>query len=415
MPWHARARWLFAATFALLSFATVQAENWPGWRGPRDDGTSAEKDVPIKWSATENVLWKTPLPAPGNSTPIVWDDRIFVTQANKDGTERGLLCFDRIKGEKLWEKYIPFEQKEQTHGDNDHAAASPVTDGQTVYAWLGSAGVFAWSVEGEEKWRRDLGTFTHIWGFASSPIIYQDLLILNCGPGQRAFVTALNRKTGETVWQIEGITGKAQQFVGTWSSPRIVQHEGQELLLISHPHDLVAYTPRDGKEVWRCNGLYDLVYTSPIVSEGVAVAMSGYHGRALAVKMGGTGDITEKQRLWLSPEQRGEPQRIGSGIIVDGSIYMVEEPGMAQKIDLISGKKLWEKTRLGTSTWSSLVFADGRFYNVDRKGTTYVFAPGETFELLAENRLNERTQASVVVSHGHIFIRTYNNLWCIGK
>lgn len=397
----------------LLTPSLVRAENWPAWRGPRADGTSSEKNVPLKWSTTENIKWKVPLPAPGNSTPIVWENKIFLTQALEKGARRTVMCLDRSNGRTLWTKEVPGRADEPTHETNPQSSSSPVTDGQAVYAWQGSSGVVAYDLDGKELWKRDLGTFTHIWGYGSSPILYGDLLILNCGPGERAFVVALNKKTGEQVWQMAGVTGKADQFLGSWSSPYLARHQDRDLLLIGQPHALVGYDPAKGTELWRCRGLTDLVYSTTIVSEGVAVSMSGYHGRAMAVKLGGEGDVTETNRLWLTPEGTKEQQRIGSGVIVDGHIYMVNEPGV-ECIKLTTGESLWKK-RLGTRNWTSLVLVEGKLMFLDGQGNTHLFAAKPVFEELGENKLNETTNGSHAISKGNVFIRTYQHLWCVGK
>src|SRR5581483_8700223 len=173
----------------LGSASLAQAENWPGWRGPRGDGTSAEKNLPTSWSTQENVRWKVKLPGPGNASPIVWGNRIFLTQSlDKQGTQRAVLCFDRADGKLLWQQAIPFKGEEPTHETNPYCAATPVTDGERVIASHGSAGVVCYDFEGKQLWHRDLGLFLQIWGNAASPILYGDLVILNCGPGERTFL-----------------------------------------------------------------------------------------------------------------------------------------------------------------------------------------------------------------------------------
>lgn len=408
-------RWTLAISCcSILSVAAAaSAEDWSTWRGPRHDGTSAETGVPVQWSATENVRWKTPLPARGNSTPVIVGDHIYLTQATDGGKTRGVHCFDRLTGELVWAASTERDLDEPTHEGNPYCSSSVAVDAEAVYAWYGSAGVYAYSHDGETLWQRDLGPFTHIWGNASTPVVVGNLLILNCGPGERAFVVALDKATGETVWQADGVTGKKDAFLGSWSSPRLVEDAGRQLVLVAHPHALVAYDPPTGDVVWTCEGLTDLVYTTPIVGQGVACAMSGYTGKALAVRLGGTGNVTSERRLWITPDGKKEDQRIGSGIIHDGHIYMVNEPGFAQCIKLETGESLWRE-RVCATTWSSLVMADGRLYILDKAGTTTVFAAQPKLEVLAKNELGEPTNSSIAVSGGHLFIRTDQHLWCIG-
>jgi outer membrane protein assembly factor BamB len=404
----------------LAGASQVQAENWPCWRGPRGDGTSLETNLLTEWSATKNVRWKAKLPGPGNSSPIVWGDKIFLTQSlDKKGTERAVLCFARADGKPLWQKSISFKGEEPTHETNPYCAATPVTDGERVIASHGSAGVVCYDFEGKLLWQRDLGPFIHIWGNAASPILYGDLVILNCGPGERTFLLAMDKKTGKDVWKVEESGGKSGQhgdndWVGSWSTPRLVAVGDQHQLVMSWPSTLKAYNPLTGDLLWSCGGLTALAYTSPLATSEVVVAMSGYHGAALAVKTGGKGDVTRSHRLWHATEKN--PQRIGSGIILGDYIYMINAgPGSVQCLDLKTGKDLWQGRRLGTAFWGSLVLAEGKFYATDQEGDTYVFAAKPTFEQLSRNRLGEHTNASLAISDGAIFLRTDDHLWCIGR
>jgi outer membrane protein assembly factor BamB len=413
----------------LLSLALVAgcalpaaAENWPGWRGPRGDGTGAEKNLPTSWSPRENVRWKVKLPGPGNSSPVVWGDRVFITQSlDRDGAERAVMCFDRKKGELLWKKSVPYpaKDKEPTHGTNPYCAATPVTDGERVVASHGSAGVVCYDLKGKQLWHKDLGKFIHIWGTAASPVLHGELVILNCGPGPRTFLVALNKKTGEEVWRHEEPGGKSglkkgETWVGSWSTPPVIKVKGEEQLLMSWPNALKAHELKKGKVVWSCKGLTNLVYTSPVVGKDVVVAMSGFHGAALAVKPGGEGDVTAN-RLWH--HAKPNPQRIGSGIIVGEHLYMAnaDGPGTLQCIEVKTGKDLWagEDHKLGAAGWGSLVLADGNFYVTDQRGTTHVFAAKAKFTPVSRNKLGEACNATPAISHGDVFIRTYKHLWCI--
>jgi outer membrane protein assembly factor BamB len=408
------------ALLLLVWPTAAAAENWPSWRGPRGDGTSIETGLPTTWSAKENVRWKVKLPGPGNSSPIVWGNRILVTQAlDKKGTERAVLCFDRSDGKLLWQKSIPFKDEEPTHATNPYCAATPVTDGERVIASHGSAGVVCYNFEGRQLWHRDLSKFIHIWGTAASPILYGDLVILNCGPGERTFLLAMDKKTGNDVWKIEEPGGKSgskgnSEWIGSWSTPRIINAHGEDQLIMTWPNAVKAYDPKTGKVLWTCKGLTPLVYTSPVVTPDVVVAMSGFHGAALAVKTGGKGDVTDALRLWHHSKKN--PQRIGSGIIVGDYMYMANaDPGTVQCIEFKTGTDLWDGRRLGGPFWASLVCADGKLYATDQQGDTYVFAAKPQFEQLAKNSLGEHTNASLAMSNGDIFVRTYQHLWCVGS
>jgi outer membrane protein assembly factor BamB len=333
--------------------------------------------------------------------------------------ERAVLCFDRLDGKLLWQKSIPFKGTEPTHATNPYCAASPVTDGERVIASHGSAGVVCYDFNGKQLWHRDLGSFIHIWGTAASPILYGDLIILNCGPGERTFLLAMDKRTGRDVWKVEEAGGKSGQkgdneWIGSWSTPQIITVQGQDQLIMAWPNTLKAYEPESGRLIWTCGGLTRLVYTSPLVTPEIVVAMSGFHGSAMAVRTGGKGDVTQTHRLWH--HTKPNPQRIGSGMIVGDYLYMINAgPGTVQCIDLKTGTDVWNGKRLGTAFWGSPVLADGNFYATDQEGDTYVFAAKPDFKQLARNQLGEHTNASVAISEGAIFIRTDKHLWCIGS
>jgi outer membrane protein assembly factor BamB len=410
-------------TVLLLAVASLRADNWPAWRGPNADGHCAERDLPLKWSAEENVLWKVDLPDKGNSTPIIWGDRIFLTQATDKGHKRSLMCFNRKDGSLAWEKAVQYKDDEPTHADNPYCSASPVTDGERVVVSHGSAGVYCYDLKGEELWHRDLGKCHHIWGNAASPIIYENLVILNFGPGERTFLIAMDKKSGDEVWKVDMPGGKLgdkgqAEWQGSWSTPVIAKIKGQDQLIMTWPGEVKAYDPKKGTELWSCKGLEKdkgpdkLVYASPLVTDDAIVAMAGYGGAWIGVKPGGSGDVTETHRLWRNPSAQ---QRIGTGVVVGEHIYMVDEPGTAQCIELKTGKTLWNQ-KLGSTVWGSLVLSEDKLYVTSIEGDTFVFAAKpEKFEQLAKNPLGEKTLSSIAASDRRLYIRTYKHLWCIGK
>ena len=405
-------------TLILLAVAAAStfAGDWPAWRGPHGTGVADEEDVPLTWSAEKNVAWKSALPGPGNSTPIVVGERIFVTcPSGAEGKLRSLLCYNRADGKLRWAKTVRYGKPEQSHKTNPQCSSSPVCDGEHVIAWYGSAGIYCYDLEGNELWNKDLGEFDHIWGYASSPVIYKNLVILNAGPGVRTFLIALDKKTGEQVWRRtlpDATSKKADEFRGSWSTPVLFQQDGRDMMALSMPKRLVAFDPETGDTVWTASGLSLLAYTSTLVGDGVVVGMSGYHGPAIAAKTGGTGDVTETHRLWRHGEKN--PQRVGSGVIVDGHIYILNENGVAWCLDLDSGEKKWEKRLDGAKAWSSMSAIDGRLYALNQDGTTFVLEVNpEDCAVLAENHLDELTRGSHAFSDGQVFVRTYKHLWCI--
>jgi outer membrane protein assembly factor BamB len=400
----------------------VFADNWPAWRGADGMGHSKEKDLPVKWSATENVKWKIDLPGPCNSTPIVWGDKVFLTQATEKGQKRSLMCLARKDGNVLWTKTVEYKGKEITHATNPYCSASPVTDGERVVVSYGSAGLFCYDFRGELLWQRDLGECQHIWGNAASPVIHGDLVILNFGPGERTFLLAVNKKDGKDVWKVEEAGGKRggeelSTWIGSWSTPVVAKIDGHDELIMTWPGVVKAYDPKDGKVLWSCKGLEKdsfadrLVYTSPLVTREVVVAMAGFMGPYLAVKPGGKGDVTETHRLWRETKA---PQRVGSGVLVGDHVYIVNEPGTAQCIEWKTGKTLWTE-RVGAKSWGSMVHADGKLYLLNQEGETIVLEASPTFKVVSRNALKEHSNSSIAVSDGDLFIRTDKHLWCIGR
>ncbi len=412
-----------AAAFCVFATST-RAENWPAWRGAAGDGISAETKLPLKWSASENVKWSVPLPERGNSTPIVWGDRVFITQ--NVGDRRTVICFDRKNGQQLWQEGPTGSASEKSHPTNPYCSASPVTDGERVIAWFGSAGLWCWDVEGKEQWHLDLGVQDHEWGYAGSPVIEGDLCFLNFGPGERTFLIAVEKKTGKKVWQVnpppthpgertDNFAGKGG-VIGSWSTPVIVSMGDRKELVMTWPETIVAYDPKSGKELWSCGGMNPLLYTSPMVGDGLVVGSGGYGGSTVAVKAGGSGDMTAK-RLWQKVRDK---QRIGSGVIKDGYLYVLNTPGTAQCIDLKNGETKWEERLVGPSgrseSWSGLVLSGDRVYAPNQASDCTVFKASPTFEKLAVNSLSDGlTNSSIAISDGDLFIRTHKHLWCIGE
>ena len=415
-----------ALLVSLTFSASIQADNWPAWRGPTGQGFCEEKNVPLRWSDKDKVKWKVQLANPGNSTPVIWGDKIFLTQANKDGSVRSLLCLARADGKVLWQKDVEYADKEKNWGGISWTNASAATDGERVVACFASAGLYCYDLDGKELWKRtDLGKWEHKFGNGASPVIYGDLVIQWCGPnegkgGGRNFLLAVEKKNGKTVWEHD------EKF-GSWGTPLITKVDGKDQLLLGTSDDvkgapdertghLKGLDPKSGKELWSSRGLNSFVYTSPLYGNGIAVGMSGYGGSAMAVKLGGTGDIT-KDRLWLHPKPAS--QRVGSGMIVGEHVFMIDENGVPHCYELKTGNDLWkDEAREGKSlTWGSMVHAEGRLYVLMRNAQTLVLAANPKYELLATNSLasGEQTNSSLAISNGDIFIRTFRNLYCIGE
>jgi outer membrane protein assembly factor BamB len=347
-------------------------------------------------------------------------DRVFVTCAEDQGKKRGLSCFNRADGSLRYARVVDFGKVMPTHETNPYCASTPVTDGQRVVVWHGSAGLYCYDIDGNELWKRDLGEFRHQWGYASSPIIYKGRVIQNCAPGEKAFMAAFDLATGRDLWRVDEPTeGNGQKRadgapMGTWSTPLVIQQDGQDQIVCFQPNRVVAYQPDDGKILWQFrvqNEKGDLAYSSPIIGEGLCLALGGYSGGATAFKLGGSGDLTESNLLWYKPRN---PQSIGTGILVDGYAYIPDAgPGTIRCLEAKTGDLKWTERSAGTS-WGSIILAEGKAYVTNQNGATVVFRPNpEKFELVARNELGEHCNATPALSNGQIFIRTYEHLFCI--
>jgi outer membrane protein assembly factor BamB len=399
------------AAIPAMAALTLGAADWPAWRG--DGAGNAAGPAPVaRWSKTENVLWRTPLPVPGNSTPVVWGDTVYATQAKKGG-HRLVMAFDRATGKLKWEAGVSGAADDPTHSTNPYASASPAVDADVVVAWFGSAGVVALDKAGKQLWKADLGAQRHTWGYAASPVIHRDRVVVHFGPGSRSFLASLDQKTGREVWRKEFTAGKGSAFAnwspedmwGSWSTPLVA---GQELIL-TVPGKVMAFDPATGKELWSADGLGDLVYPSAVYGEGTILAASGFGGPTMAVKPGG-------ERLWRHEKGRN---LIGSGVIAGGHAYIVDQIGVAHCLKLDSGETVWSQRLQGdgedNGVWASPVLHGGKVYIMNKSGRVFVFAAAPKYESYGVHSVGEATNSSVVLVDGVIYLRTHEALWAIGE
>lgn len=407
-----------AALLVLHCSTSLLADNWPAWRGEDGTGIATDAKTPVSWSATENVRWKVPLPEPCNSTPIIWDSHVFLTQGLDGGKRRALVALSRKTGETLWQREVDCSVEETTHRQNPPCSASAVTDGKVVYAQFGSSGVVAYDFAGNQLWHRDLGPVLHRWGNGSSPVIYKHLLIVFHGPGEPSILLGLDRKTGRTVWKSEEV-GINSNIFGSWSTPLVVKASGRDELVMPLPGAKIggpgwfkAYDPATGDVLWQCDGLGNEVYAMPIIARGgsVVVGISGHNGPTMAVRAGGKGNVTASHRLWRT--EMKTPQRIGSGIIHDDLLYIADATGIMECVDLKSGNVIW-KERLGGNLWGSVLLVGEKLYVSNLEGDTYIVRAGREFKLLAKNSIGEPTYAALAPSGDELFLRTHKHLYCI--
>lgn len=409
---------------SLLTLLTHSAfgENWTAWRGDAaGSGITPATDLPVSWSKDKNIRWRIPLPEAGNSTPIVFGGKIFVTQAETATHWRGLLCFDDKDGKLRWKQGVTYNDEERTHRTNPYCSASPTTDGQVVIAAYGSAGIAAYSLDGTPLWHRDLGKIDHTWGNSSSPVLHGDLCLHYHGPGDGAFLIALNKTTGETVWQwneskwqpgerTDGFKGQGEGVIGSFSTPILIEKGGRQQLIMSFPMEMKAFEPTTGELLWTCSGLNPLVYTSPVFADGVALAFGGYRGNTVAVKVDGSGDVTASHRLWHQEQHNGG---IGTGVIKDGHYYYHDSGGIVCCLNIQTGKTLWKERLPGAGkSWGSFLLSGDLIYTLSQAGDTVVFRPHtDKLDFVSQADVGEHTNSSLVPIKGGFLIRTHSALW----
>jgi outer membrane protein assembly factor BamB len=391
---------------------------WPRWRGPSGQGLVEGTGYPDAWSDTQNVLWKVETPGRGNSSPIIWGDRIFLTTARESGVwpvnsqKRSILCLRRQDGKLLWETFAPDGPSERAHSKNGLASATPATDGERVYAYLGNQGLVAVDFNGKIVWHRSLGEEANYHGVAGSPLLYKDRVILfqdQGGPAQ-SFVAAFDTRTGKTAWWTS-----RQESVG-WGTPVAIRAGDRDEIIVSSSQRVYAYHPDTGKELWRADGNLFEVIPTPVAGQGLLFASSGRAGPTLAIRPGGAGDVTRTHIAWETP--RGSPF-IPSTLLDGDYLYMVNDmTSIATCLQARTGKPVWQG-RLGEahreSFSASPVVVEGKIYFTNDEGETFVLKAGPEFQVLRVNRLNARTLASPALADGRWYFRTDRHLLAIGS
>lgn len=408
----------------LLATHAHAGENWPRWRGPRNDGTSTETNLPAQWSATQNIKWRVELPGPAPSTPIVWNDRIFLTSAEEKVLV--LLCLD-ANGKTLWKKTLG-EGNYEIRGDESNAASpSPSTDGQHVWVKLGTGLLACFDFSGNEVWRVDLHArykpFNMYHGMSSSPLLEGDRLYLQLLHTDAQLVLALDKTTGKEIWKHERESDASMESLHSYATPFLYRFEGQEFLIIHGSDIITAHDLKDGRELWRSGGLNSgLVYNpfyrfvaSPVASAGLVIAPSAKNGPVLAINPeGAKGDITNNKAQFHWKLSENTPD-VPSPLIHDGLVYLCRENGVLLCIDAKTGAQYYMERTHNMRHRASPVYAEGKIYLLASDGTATVVKAGKKFEVLATNSIPERASSSLAIANGVIYLRTFNALYAIAK
>lgn len=410
-------QWLLALILC-AAVESARAADWPQFRGPGGLGVSAESGLPTQWDNSHGLVWKIDLDGAGSSSPIVVGDKVLLTYFTAPGEAdmaRHLICVDRATGNKLWDKAVPCAEREDSWRgmlrEHGYTSSTPASDGTNVYVFYGKVGALAYDLNGNELWRRNLGTGSDNrgWGSASSPVLYKDTVIINAGT-EGGVIVALNKKDGKDVWRAE-----AESARGTWGTPTLVDLPGgKQELVLGVPFEVWGLNPENGKLRWYAEAISaEAMCTSVVAHEGVVYVTGGRQGGSAAIKAGGSGDVTKTHVVWKSSKS----SYVTSPVYKDGYLYWVSDRGTAVCLNAKTGETVYEKRLDGASKlYASLTAADGKLYAVSRFNGTFVIDGKPEFSVISHNELTDETDfnASPAVSNGRLFLRSNKALYCLG-
>lgn len=410
----------------LLASATILvtlmlAENWPQWRGPRLNGTSIERELPVKWSHTDNVAWTLPLPARSGSTPIIWKDHVFLNVATEG--KIFLWAVSRKTGEILWRKHL--SDGDRTQRKHNMSSPTPVTDGEWVWVLTGTGMLKAFDFAGNEKWVRDIqkdyGAFGLNHGYGSSPLLDGNAVYVQVLHGMRtddpSYILKIDKKSGKTIWRTERPTDAQMESPDSYTTPLIASFGGKRELIIAGGDYVTGHDLETGKELWRGGGFnpqnnpMNRIIASPVIAGDVVYTATRVRP-FIAYRAGGSGDVTKSHQLWQFQNGPDVPTPT-----LDGEyLYTINDRGIAYCVDLKTGQEVYGGQRLRPGTYSaSPTLADGKIYITSEDGVTSVLKAGPKFEVIAENEMQEYVLSTIAVSQGNLFLRTDKALYCIGK
>ena len=411
---------LLLGVFILVG--SLSAENWHHWRGPNNDGISHETNVPIQWSQTENVKWRLPLPGEAASTPVIWEDKIFLTSA--EGNALVLMCIS-TEGEELWKQTVGHGNRSVRGGEGNSAAPSPVTDGEHVWAFLGTGDLACYDFDGNQVWHTNLaeryGSFNLYFVMSTTPLVDKDRLYIHLIHSNAWLVLALDKMTGKEIWKHKRESDATDECEQAYTSPILYRDAEREYLVVHGADYVTAHSLEDGSEIWRCGGLNPVMgynpslrfVASPVATEGLIVVPSAKNGPVLGIDPAAKGDITDsKWQLWKL--RQGTPD-VPSPVIQDGLVYLCRERGDLLCLDAETGEQLYRERTHRHRHRASPVYANGHIYLTSRDGIVNVVKAGRAFEIVASNSLGEVIAASPAVSNGTLYLRSYQALYAIGK
>lgn len=411
-------RTFFSIATTLFALCSLQAEEtWPQFRGPQGNGHSAAKNLPVKWSETQNIKWKTPIHGKGWSSPVIWKSQIWLTTATEDGKKMFAISVDAESG-KIIHDILVYENVEPQfcHDSNSYASPTPVIEEGRVYVHFGAFGTACMDTNsGEVVWSRRDFKCDHFRGPASSPILVGDLLFVAYDGFDVQYVVALNKNTGKTVWKkdrdIDYGTSNGDRFKA-YSTAHAITVDGQKQIVSPSATETIAYRPENGDVIWRVRHGGMNAACRPLYEHGMVYISAGDGGDSLvAVKPDGKGDVTDSHLVWKTGKT--VPKR-SSQLIVGELFFMVNDSGVASCLDAKTGKVHWQK-RLEGEFWSSPIYADGKIYCLSKQGLAVVFAAKPEFELIAENPLDAGTNSSLAVIDNDLVLRSFTHLYRIGE
>ncbi len=389
----------------------LQGQNWPGWRGPNGDGSSIEKNLPVEWDSVKNVLWKSKVPGTGHSSPIIWENNLFITSAIPGSNEKKLLCYDAINGNLLWQRTVVKAALEKKHADNSFASGTPATDGKLVYVSfldVEDIVVAAYDFNGTKIWEQRPGKFQSPHGYSCSPVIYKDKLIINGISKRDNFFAALDKTDGQMIWK------KVQENLShSFSTPVVRKMSGKIQLILLGNKEIASYNPDDGSKYWFASGPSEDFCSTPVYSEKneLLLVSSAWPRRILtAVSTDGSGNVTESHVAWQTTQGA---MYVPSPVCTEEYLFTTMTNGRVHCTNIATGDTLWTKN-MGKQ-YASPVLADGLVYMPNDEGVTTVIKPGKAFEMVARNEIGEQMIASAAISNGKIFLRGEEHLFCIGK